>query len=131
MKKTLCFLAVIALAGCTATAPDRDNQAKVSYDEFVRTMRAQGFENTDKNHDGSIAWDEWQQLDAVPQTREHFDSLDTDHDGKLSRQEWKSGLEKAGVSMGLFKRLDADNDGYLGPSELKQRSVSGLFSIGF
>lgn len=131
MNKLLSLFAIVALTGCTTSSPDRDNQARISYDEFIRAMRAQGFENTDKNHDGSITWEEWQQLDTTPQAREHFDSLDTDRDGKINRQEWKAGLEKTGVSMKLFKQLDVDHNGYLGPAEMKQRPVSGLFSIGF
>lgn len=94
-------------------------------------MRARGFDGTDKSRDGTISWEEWQQLDTTSQARQHFDSLDSDNDGKISRAEWKVGLEKEGISMGLFKRLDVNEDGYLGPSELKRQPVSGLFSIGF
>jgi Ca2+-binding EF-hand superfamily protein len=131
MNKLLCLLATLALAGCTTTAPDRDNQAKVSYDEFVRTMRAEGFGKADKNGDGIINWDEWQQLDNSPNARRHFDSLDANSNGKVTADEWKAGLEKTGVSMSLFKQLDTDQSGYLGPSELKRRPVSGLFQLNF
>ncbi len=131
MNKLLCLLAAVMLAGCATNTPDRDNKAKVSYAEFVRTMRAEGFAKTDKNHDGFITWDEWQQLDTSPDARRHFDSLDTDNDGKISADEWKAGLEKTGVSMSLFKQLDTDQSGYLGPTELKQRPVSGLFQLNF
>jgi Ca2+-binding EF-hand superfamily protein len=131
MKESLCLVAVLALAGCSTTAPDRDKQAKVSYNEFVETMRVRGVDGTDKNRDGAISWEEWQQLDVTPEARQHFNSLDSDNDGKISRTEWKTGLEKNGISMGLFKRLDVNEDGYLGPSELRKQPVSGLFSIGF
>ena len=131
MNKLLCLLAVLTLAGCATNAPDRDNQAKVSYAEFVRTMRAEGFGKADKNRDGVVTWEEWQQFDTTPESRQHFDSLDTDNDGKVTPEEWKAGLEKTGVSMSLFKQLDADQDGYLGPSELKSRPVTGLFQLNF
>ncbi|MBM3861103.1 MAG: hypothetical protein FJ395_15850 [Verrucomicrobia bacterium] len=131
MNKLLCLLAVIMLAGCATNAPDRDNQAKVSYAEFVRTMRAEGFAKADKNRDGHITWEEWQQFDTSPNARRHFDSLDTARDGKVNADEWKTGLEKTGVTMSLFKQLDADQDNYLGPGELKHRPVSGLFQLQF
>jgi len=131
MNKLLCLLAAVTLAGCATNAPDRDNQARVSYAEFVRTMRAGGFAKADKNSDGSVTWQEWQQFDTSPDTRKHFDSLDTNNDGTLTPDEWKAGLEKTGVSMSLFKQLDADQDGTLGPSELKRRPVSGLFQLQF
>jgi Ca2+-binding EF-hand superfamily protein len=131
MNKLLSLLAVVLLAGCATDSSDRDTQARVSYDEFVRTMRAEGFAKADKNGDGNITWEEWQQFDTSPDARKHFDSLDTDRSGKVTVQEWKTGLEKTGVSMSLFKQLDADNDHYLGPSELKRRPVSGLFQLKF
>lgn len=131
MNKLLCLLAVITLAGCATNAPDRDNQAKVSYTEFVRAMRTEGFIKADKNGDGQITWEEWQQFDTSPDARRHFNSLDTAGDGKVNADEWKIGVEKTGVSMSLFKQLDADQDNYLGPSELKRRPVSGLFQLQF
>lgn len=131
MKTLLSLAAVLVLAGCATNAPDRDNKARVSYDEFVRTMRAEGFAKADKNGDGSVTWEEWQQFDTTPEARQHFDSLDTNNDGKVNADEWKIGLEKNGVSMSLFKQLDADQNGYLGPNELKRRPISGLFQLQF
>ena len=133
MKNFFALLAVAALVGCAApnNLPDRDNARRVSQAEFTRVIRAQGFDAVDKNHDGYITWDEWQQFDTTPEAREHFDSFDTDRDGKISRDEWKAGLDKTGVSIGLFKQLDTDNDGYLGANELKNKPVSGLFHLNF
>ncbi len=131
MNKLLCLLAAVGLAGCATNAPDRDNQARVSYTQFVNAMRTEGFAKADKNANGSITWEEWAQFDSTPDARRHFDSLDTNSDGKITPDEWKAGLEKTGVSMSLFKQIDADQDSYLGPSELKRRPVSGLFQLQF
>jgi Ca2+-binding EF-hand superfamily protein len=111
--------------------PDRDNQARVSYVDFVRVMRTSGFAKADKNGDGDITWEEWQQFDTSPDARKHFDSLDITKDGKIKADEWKIGLEKTGVSMSLFKQIDTDEDSYLGPGELKRRPVSTLFQLQF
>jgi Ca2+-binding EF-hand superfamily protein len=131
MNKLLYLFAAVTLAGCATNTPDRDNQAKVSYTEFVRAMRTEGFAKADKNGDGKITWEEWQSFDASADARRHFDSLDADNDGKVTADEWKAGLEKTGVSMSLFKQMDTDQDNNLGPSELKRRPVSGLFQLQF
>jgi Ca2+-binding EF-hand superfamily protein len=133
MKTFPAFFVVLVLAGCAinTTAPDRDNARRVSQEEFARIIRSQGFDAVDKNHDGIITWDEWRQFDTTTESREHFDSFDTSRDGKISRDEWKTGLDKTRVSIGLFKQLDADNDGYLGANELKNKPVSGLFQLKF
>jgi len=131
MNKLFIVLAAVALVGCATNSPDRDNASRVSYAEFVRILHSTGFDKADKNRSGDVAWDEWQQFDTTPESHQHFDSLDTDRDGKVSREEWKNGLNKTGVSLGLFKQLDADNDGYLGSTELKSKPVSGLFHLNF
>ena len=131
MKTFLCLLSAIVLAGCATVSSDRATQAKVSYPEFTRTMLADGFGKADMNGDGSISWEEWQQFDPSPDARKHFDALDADHNGKITSNEWKSGLEKSGVSMSLFKQLDTNHDGYLSSSELNHRPVSSLFRLKF
>jgi len=125
------LLTVLLLAGCATTPPDRDQQARLSYAEFVRSMRTEGFGKADKNGDGRVSWTEWQGFDTTPEARRHFDSLDANSDGVVSEEEWKTGLEKTGVSMSLFKQLDTDEDGTLGPSELRRRPISGLLQIQF
>ena len=131
MKTFLCLLSAIVFAGCATHSSDGAPQAKVAYPEFSHTMLTDGFGKTDTNGDGSITWDEWQQLDASPDARMHFDALDADHNGKITINEWKTGLKKGGVSMSLFKQLDTNQDGYLSPSELNHRPVGSLFRLKF
>ena len=131
MKTLLCLFSAIVFAGCATHSPDGAAQAKVSYPEFASAMLADGFGKADMDGDGSISWEEWQQLDASPDARRHFDALDTNHDGKITINEWKAGLKKSGVSMSLFKQLDTDHDGYLSSSELNHRPVSSLFRLKF
>jgi len=49
----------------------------------------------------------------APQRRRNPGQMDTDGDGKISAGEWQGPAE-------AFKRLDADNDGYVTREELNQ-----------
>jgi hypothetical protein len=55
-----------------------------------------------------------QQDSRKPQGRGNPAQMDTDRDGKISSAEWRGPAE-------AFKRLDADNDGYVSREELYQR----------
>src|SRR5262245_27431483 len=55
-----------------------------------------------------------QQNGRKPQGRGKRAHMDTDGDGKISSAEWRGPAD-------AFKRLDADNDGYVSREELNQR----------
>ncbi|MCX7886572.1 MAG: hypothetical protein N3B01_04845 [Verrucomicrobiae bacterium] len=131
MNKISLLALAVAWTGCATLAPDRDAEARISYAEFARALRAEGFAKTDKNRDGLISWEEWQQLDTSPEAKAHFDALDADRSGTVSADEWRAGLEKTGVSIKLFKQLDSDRDGSLGAGEWGRMPVGGILQIQF
>jgi opacity protein-like surface antigen len=93
--KTLLFASSLALALGSAYAADKDH-APLRADE-------PGFNNLDKNHDGSISKAEAR---ADKELSKNFSAADKDHDGKLSRSEYllHKGKEDVGTAVDKTKQ---------------------------
>ncbi|HZQ73599.1 MAG TPA: EF-hand domain-containing protein [Burkholderiales bacterium] len=95
-SKTILFAASLALAAGTAFAADhaplRPNEP--------------GFNNLDKNNDGSISKSEAR---ADKELSKNFSAADTDHDGKISRAEYLKHKGKEDVSTAADKTKQTVN----------------------
>jgi Ca2+-binding EF-hand superfamily protein len=72
---------------------------------------AAAFARLDRNHDGSLAREEW----TGP--ADDFDRLDHNQDGKVSRDEYLNLDRGKGRLEGLFRRLDKNRDGRIARAE--------------
>lgn len=122
---TLISASALARPGMDLLEADRDNDGRISAEEFRLPQGRRGgepFERADSNEDGVVSRDEL--LVAIEEgearRREHmlarFDSADTDGDGVVTRDEAKSQA---------FAHLDRDGDGYITEQELRPMFLPG------
>ena len=78
-------LVMLVLAGCASvdtSSPsegvvekvDMSRERRPPPDDIMRGAKVRSFRTMDKNNDGVITWEEWQQEDSSPDARKRFDS---------------------------------------------------------
>ncbi len=101
----------IAEAEKTFRAKDRDEDAKLTFNEFNTTPPKMRLWRLDTDGDGLLDPQEFHQGDMASASAERaravFDTMDQDKDGKLNPEEFRSRPAEA-----WFLRSDADEDGY-------------------
>lgn len=128
--KTFLLMAITALGltliSCKTTGeaskPDRfaaadlNRDGKLSEaeanDYFVSTV----FAGRDANHDGKVAWEEWN-VPGSGRTKQQFDAADTDKDGSLSGDEAIAQGRKMRMFRKDIRAADADHDGFVTKAE--------------
>ncbi|KAL7670614.1 hypothetical protein ACOME3_005548 [Neoechinorhynchus agilis] len=119
---------------------DKDGSGRIEKPELGAGIKSLGFEMDekdigqmfdciDKNHDGTLDFDEFKKVACIAKCEiehiEHdaiknlFEQLDTDKSKKLDKHEVKSGLEKMGVKIPddkfehFFGIIDTDKSGHI------------------
>lgn len=98
-------------------AADRDGDGRVTHAEFLKARQAR-FDQLDRTSDGFISGDDFGRLakrraDRQGGLQQAVQESDADRDGRVSRPEFDRQSES------LFRRLDADGNGWLSAQEIE------------
>ncbi len=117
----------LVFAGCAATpkatfdALDRNNDERVSREEFRSQVQRQAFDNLDKDDSEYISHAEWYDYETVREPEKRFREMDKNRDKKLSYKEFSDLRRKHVTLNNLFGTVDKDSDGFLTPAEIDSR----------
>lgn len=110
----------LQLDGNNDKAVERSEVPEAAADAFEDLLK-----HGDANKDGKLQFDELrdlgrklQALGPPPGGEDRFKAQDKDNDGKVSRAEFQGPAP-------MFDRLDANNDGFLEPGEVRRAQLAG------
>src|SRR4051812_613355 len=127
MKKLLTLVALgvsavtAAFVSCqTSSSSSADSFAKadINHDARLTAYEASDyfvsliFTSRDLNHDGQLAWEEWN-VPGAGQSKVRFNSADTNKDGSLSLDEARAAGRARGLFKENFRSADSNHDGYV------------------
>lgn len=136
------ILVALFLAGCASMDTSSDSgvvvekvdmsrENRLPPDDIMRGAKVRSFRTMDKDGDGVITWEEWQQEDNSQYARNRFDALDENKDEKIGYDEFIKSANAYVVSEDVYIPLDRQRDGMLQRGE--QNKVEGVkaFKIEF
>ncbi|ABK15879.1 EF-hand domain-containing protein [Syntrophobacter fumaroxidans] len=135
-------LAVLLLTGCSSMGDSSPSQGVIEKvdmsrvevlptEDVMQGAKVRSFRSMDKDGDGAITWEEWQQEDTSQEAEARFDTLDGDKDAKIGYDEFIKSENSYVDSEDVYISLDRQKDGMLSRGEEKRLEGVKLFKIEF
>jgi len=111
---------------------DKNQDGKVSLDEFSQNMAKSAFDSLDKNKDGFITPTEWSGIDLLEEKEkapEIFRAIDKQARKRITYPDFSNYAQKYSNIEEAFMVLDKNKDGILSPDEVTVRPLFRLFTV--